>query len=271
VISSPGPGPASARNAGAQAASYRLLFFVDADVCLHPGALLQARTAFAGGAEFAALIGSYDDAPAAPQIVSQYRNLLHHYTHQTANPEASTFWAGCGVIEREVFLELGGFDESYRTPAVEDIELGYRLRKLGKRIRLDRTIQAKHLKRWTFLSMLRTDIFQRAIPWMELILRDRELPNDLNVQTSQRVCIVSALLAPVLLVMPVPGWAAALPAASVVWWNRRFYAFLARRKGPVLALAGVGFHYLYFFYSGLSIPAALALHLGRNLFRHHRL
>ena len=29
-----------------------------------------------------ALFGSYDDAPAAPGLVSQFRNLLHHYVHQ---------------------------------------------------------------------------------------------------------------------------------------------------------------------------------------------
>lgn len=30
--------------------------------------------------------------------------LLHHYVHQTACEQASTFWGACGAIRREVFL-----------------------------------------------------------------------------------------------------------------------------------------------------------------------
>lgn len=74
-----------------------------------------------------ALIGSYDDDPKSPDFISQYRNLMHCSVHQTGRSEASTFWSGCGAIRREVFLESGGFDETYVRPAIEDIELGYRL------------------------------------------------------------------------------------------------------------------------------------------------
>jgi hypothetical protein len=51
------------------------------------------------------LIGSYDDAPGANNFLSQYKNLFHHYTHQTGSEEASTFWGACGAIRRDVFLD----------------------------------------------------------------------------------------------------------------------------------------------------------------------
>ena len=41
------------------------------------------------------------------------------------------------------------------------------------------------------------DILDRGIPWTELILRDRNMPNDLNLQLSQRISV--ALLALVVL------------------------------------------------------------------------
>ena len=69
----------------------------------------------------------------APGLVSQYRNLLHHFVHQQGEFEGDirpvrTFWTGCGMIRREVFLAFGGFDPRlYPRPAIEDIELGYRL------------------------------------------------------------------------------------------------------------------------------------------------
>jgi hypothetical protein len=41
------------------------------------------------------LFGSYDRHPRAPGLVSQYRNLLHHYTHQVGHPDASTLGRLC--------------------------------------------------------------------------------------------------------------------------------------------------------------------------------
>ena len=63
------------------------------------------------------------------------------------------------------------FDEvRYRKPQIEDVELGYRLRQRGKRIMLDPTIQGTHLKAWTFGGIIRTDLTQRGIPWVRLLL-----------------------------------------------------------------------------------------------------
>jgi hypothetical protein len=41
---------------------------------------------------------------------------------------------------------------------------------------------------------VKTDIMDRGIPWTELILRDSCLPNDLNLQVSQRVSVVLTFL-----------------------------------------------------------------------------
>lgn len=181
-------GPARARNLGAQAAKGDVLFFLDADVCVHPETIELVLEAFTDP-ELDALIGSYDDDPAEPDFLSQYKNLMHCFVHHTSRSEACTFWSGCGAIRREVFLSYSGFDESYARPAIEDIELGYRLTEAGRRILLDRNVQVKHLKRWSFWNLLKTDIFDRGIPWTELILRDNHMPNDLNIQLSQRVSV----------------------------------------------------------------------------------
>ena len=107
-----------------------------------------------------ALFGSYDDTPAAPGIVSQYRNLLHHFVHQQGDfhqgiRPVHTFWTGCGTIRRDVFLAFGGFDPRlYPRPAIEDIELGYRLTRAGHRIVLARDVLATHMKRWSLVEMI---------------------------------------------------------------------------------------------------------------------
>ena len=187
-------GPAHARNLGAAKASGTLLFFLDADVCVHPETIERMSRAFEDDPLADAVIGSYDSDPACPEFLSQYRNLMHCYTHQEGKHEASTFWSGCGAIRRSVFLEHSGFEESYKRPAIEDIELGYRLRQAGCRLILDRNILCKHLKRWTLGNLVKTDVFDRAIPWTELILRDSCMPNDLNLQLSHRVSTAMAFI-----------------------------------------------------------------------------
>src|SRR5215510_5297309 len=159
-------GPAYARNRGAEAARGAILFFLDADIVLSSGALRRVANQFQERTDVAAVFGSYDAKPKAQGVISQYRNLLHHFVHQNGNREASTFWAGCGAIRRSVFEAIGGFDETrFRRPSIEDIELGYRLRRAGHTVLLDRTLQATHLKRWTLWSTVRTDVLCRAIPW----------------------------------------------------------------------------------------------------------
>ena len=250
-------GPAAARNAGGRAACGDIVFFVDADVVVAPDAIGRVLRAFETDADLAAVFGSYDRRPRAPGLVSQYRNLLHHYVHQTGNPEASTFWGGCGAIRRSVFLEIGGFDAArFSRPSIEDIELGHRLRAAGHRIRLDRELQATHLKRWRLLSVIRTDVTSRAIPWARLILSSRYFPNDLNLKWDQRVSAglvgVAGLL---VLVAPLRTELLAVAAfvvAAVVVLNRGWFAFLRRERGIGFAFACVPLHLLYYLYSGLS-------------------
>jgi hypothetical protein len=193
--------------------------------------------------------------------VSQYRNLLHHFVHQHGDAAASTFWAGCGAVRRDVFVELGGFDqERFPRPSIEDIELGYRLRAAGHRILLDKALQGTHLKRWTLRSVVKTDVLCRAIPWARLNLDRQASFTDLNLKASQRisVALVGGASLCVLLAVAHQGFAggAAAGALGVVILNRDFFGFLRRQRGLVFAAACVPLHLLYFFYSGLSYAFA---------------
>lgn len=199
-------GPGVARNTGVAKARGEIIFFTDADVLLHPDAIGKAVTALESDPELAAVFGSYDDVPEHDSFLSRYRNLYHHWNHQTGNEEASTFWTGCGAIRREVFLELGGFNSDYTRPSIEDIELGYRLREAGYRIRLLKTMLGTHLKHWKFRDMLRTDVFRRGVPWIVLLLRYRSAPADLNLNLPARAATASAgLLLAIMLLLPLAG------------------------------------------------------------------
>ena len=256
-------GPAAARNAGAHHARGNILLFVDADVVLHQDALSEVARAFAGVPKPAAVFGSYDDEPLAKSFISQYKNLLHHYVHQGSREVASTFWAGCGAIRREVFAELGGFDERYRRPCIEDIELGYRLRDAGHLVLLRKTLLCKHLKVWTLTSLLKTDVLDRALPWSQLILRTGRFDNDLNLQFGSRASVLMCFgLVVSLLVTPLWPWFAAVAAALALLLlvvNRGLYRFLVRKRGSWFALRAVPMHWSYYLYGGAAFVASMML------------
>lgn len=264
-------GPAAARNHGARHARGEVLFFVDADVVIARGVVERMRGLFAARPDVAAVFGSYDEMPRAAGLVSRYRNLLHHFVHQKGQVEASTFWAGCGAIRRDVFREVGGFDDQrFRRPSIEDIELGHRLRRAGHTILLDKSIQGTHLKRWSLVSMIRTDITQRAIPWSRLTLETQAIPDTLNLAWNQRLSAALVGMTGVFLVLAAVkvqlAVVAAVSLAAVLIVNRSLYLFFFRRGGLWFAIACVALHLLYFVYSALSyLFAWLEYRLGGPL------
>ncbi len=248
-------GPARARNAGAKIAQGDILFFVDADVMLQPNTVRLVEQQFQALPNLAALIGSYDDAPGASNFLSQYKNLFHHYTHQISSEAASTFWGACGAIRRSIFLELGGFDESYRKPCVEDIELGYRIKRAGYSIRLCKDIQVKHLKQWRPISLLKAEIFYRALPWTALILRDRHFNADLNLSQANRFSVILVFIMLLSLALSISvSWMLLAAAAAVLGLliiNRGVYRFFYSKRGLFFTLKVIPWHWLYFLYGGI--------------------
>jgi cellulose synthase/poly-beta-1,6-N-acetylglucosamine synthase-like glycosyltransferase len=266
-------GPGHARNRGSEVAKGDVLLFVDADVVVHRDTLSRVVEAFEGDPGLSALFGAYDDAPAHPSFLSQYRNLLHRYVHLRGAGEAETFWAGCGAVRTEAFIGVGGFDaDAFPRPQIEDIELGYRLRDAGHRIEIHPEVQGKHLKRWSFGGMVRTDLLDRAIPWTSLML-ERDAPGretrTLNVTPLEKIKTglagVALLFGAVGLVAADLRWLAAAAATllTVVVLNAPVYRWFADRRGWMFAFRVVPFHLLYHFLSGLAVVVGWSRHVLR--------
>jgi GT2 family glycosyltransferase len=258
-------GPAHARNLGALEAQSDILLFLDADILVRPETVGQVMDLVQKEPGLAAAFGSYDSSPGSANFFSQYKNLFHHYVHQTADVDASTFWSGCGAVRRSIFLDLGGFDESYCRPLIEDIEFGHRLKRAGYAIRVCKTLQVKHLKRWGAISLLKSDFFDRALPWTELILSRRWFVNDLNLKSSSRLSVILTYV--LLLSLAAAFWwppsllVSAVAATLLLALNLSLYFFFLRERGLWFALRTIPCHWLYFAYSGLAFTVGAVRYL----------
>jgi glycosyltransferase involved in cell wall biosynthesis len=264
-------GVAAARNAGAGLARAPILLFLDADVVPAPGLFARGAALMAQTGVDAA-IGSYDAQPAVHSTVSLFKNLAHHYFHQHARREATTFWGACGFIRGDRFAQAGGFDQQrYLMPSIEDVELGARLVRSGARIVLDPDLRVTHLKRWTFFGLLKTDVLRRAIPWTLLALESAGLPEDLNFSRRQRLGALTALAlaAATPLAFYRCEWRllfAAIAAAAVII-NLDLYRLFYDRGGLRLTVSGFMLQQLYYIYSIAGLAAGLLIHCIRKMWK----
>ena len=262
-------GPAYARNRGFDVCRGDFVLFIDADVVVQKNTLRRFAEALQADPTLGAVFGSYDDRPEAQGFVSQYRNLLHHYVHQQNPGDVETFWAGAGMVRREVFEEAGMYDEwHYARPQIEDIELGGRIRALGRRIVLRPEIQVKHLKRWTLIGVLRTDLTDRGIPWARLLAHRGAMLSQgtLNLKWSEKLntilvwLAVLSLFAALLFMDRRPLYAAAACLAGATVMSMPLLGFFARTRGIWFALGAVPVHLLYYLLNGISFGLGLFLH-----------
>jgi glycosyltransferase involved in cell wall biosynthesis len=263
-------GPGAARNLAAKEAAGDILWLVDADVVAHETGAALIKEAFADD-RVAAVFGSYDRTPPVENFASQYKNLVHRYYHQRGREQSDTFWSGCGAVRKSVYFDLGGFDGArYGRPSIEDIEFGFRMRRAGWSIRLLPALLGTHLKPWTLPEVVKTDIFQRAVPWSYLILSGQGMSDDLNVSAAERVKAVvaglwfgslAACLAPQL--WPVAPAAAAAMTLVVFTLNRDLLGFFRGNRGAVFALVAAAYHQIYYVYSAATFAVCmLNYHLG---------
>ena len=266
LVSAEAKGPAAARNWGASAATGSYLAFVDSDVEVAHDALPGLCGILDRESEVAGVFGAYDRSPRHQAFWSRYRNLAHTYVHEQGASDAWTFWAGLGVLRAEAFRAVGGFDERFTSPSIEDIELGQRLSAAGYRLRLDPRWRGCHLKQWSLRSVVRTDIASRGVPWSLLLLRRmRSIPADLNLTWRLRASAIltfAALLQASFACLasdPTTGWLALVTWGGAAALNARFYAWCHRRYGFVFAVGAVLAHSLHHLCNVVSAVVALAL------------
>lgn len=123
-------GPAVARNRGVKAANGEFVVFLDGDVEVFPDTLFQIGRVFTDDPDVVALTGVWVKEQKSKDFFPNYK-ALRDWSYWINERDKSGYYflfsTRVAAIKKAVFDRLGGFNEDYPAPLVEDIELTYRI------------------------------------------------------------------------------------------------------------------------------------------------
>jgi GT2 family glycosyltransferase len=133
VLEQANQGPAAARNLGVASASHPFVLFLDDDVVPPPRLVAEHARAHDGHRD-RVVLGPLLEPPShlQPWVRWEARRLAEQYRAMAAGEWAPTPWqlyTGNASILADHVRRAGGFDATYRR--AEDVELGFRLERLG--------------------------------------------------------------------------------------------------------------------------------------------
>lgn len=254
-------GPASARNAGAEAARSPLVWFLDSDTTVAPSTLgVAVRRLTRSGAD--AVVGRYAKEPLNPGLFARYYCLLKHWSHRLGCDRYNVLAGQCAMIRRELFLTVGGYQPFRPGVDIENEELGRRVAARG-RIVLDPELQVAH--EFAGPVKLARSLGRRSFWWTRYFTRHWTFERAL---TTRRVALATiggplgaALLAAAAW-MPDGwrGWGVAGGLAGVGFYGYgygSFFRFAAREAGWGFAVRAAA--------AGLGLSAAIVIGAAAGL------
>jgi GT2 family glycosyltransferase len=141
AVSEPRQGPAAARNAGVAAASGEVILFLGDDTEPADAGLVEAHAALHRDADDPAYgvlghVAWSERQEVTPLMRWLGRSFQFNFDDLPPGPVAPSraFWTAHVSIRRDAFERTGGFDTRFPWAAVEDVELGLRLERIGVRL-----------------------------------------------------------------------------------------------------------------------------------------
>jgi len=150
--------PAGARNHGAESATSDFLLFVDSDVELTDNAIAFIDARLRSG-DSDPICGVYVSSSPKRGAIDEFQDAFLRYRllragRREGRPGGTSFTSTSHMlIRRDLFALVGGFNPELET--YEDLEFSARSSHYGSPVTVAQEFQAIHLKKFTFVSLLR--------------------------------------------------------------------------------------------------------------------
>lgn len=231
-------GTAETKNIAARKAKGEILLSLDNDVQPFGDLIWEVYQFFQKNPAALAVTGFPGTGAENPTFFAKYKYLRDWaYWYLESDPDSFYFFRpAIGAIRREVFLKLGGYDSRFcrpKMPAVEDLELSYRLAQLGK-IYFDPKLVVGHP--FGGIGKLVKTYFQRSGLFFQII-KEKKRFSGVATTKGEAVNIGFALLCFLLLVGCLffrPTIFVFLPTlAWFIFLQRKFLGLCLRKEGIV--------------------------------------
>ncbi len=261
-------GVATARNLGVERARGEILFFLDSDVALSPGALRRAVELLSEDRTLGAVCGTYEAAPLIrDSLVEECRCLQAYFWRLSSVGTVSFLFTAICAMRAEVFHQVGPFNPRLRQ--TEEVDYGQRLTR-DHEVLLTAEVRGAHDDDHQLLPLVRK-IFTRGRLRIPLYARRRKFAKGFETPARAWASVtalltVGALAAPLLL-GPL-GWA--LPAALLtgsLLCDLAMYRFVRSHRGTLFLPAFVGVQFVFNLTVALSIAAGAAQWICSPRFR----
>ena len=234
-------GPAVARNRGVNVARGKFVVFADSDVELFPDALANLAKIYTDDPDVVAVTGVWVKEQRSKAFFPNYK-ALRDWSYWINERDKSGYYflfsTRIASIKKTVFVRLGGFDETYPAPLVEDIELTYRIARRYAII-FAPNVRVRH--EFEGFWPIAKKYFLRAYYWTRLYARRKKFDPVATtwweaLTTISGVAVVFFLL--MSLMSPIGRMGLMTSLLLHLFLTRKFLAFMVREKGIVFAARG---------------------------------
>jgi len=250
-------GPARARNTGAKKATGEVLLFLDSDVIVQKGTIKETIKGFKEDKYRVAMTGVWDKKQSSNKLFPKFKALRdwsYWINERKANAYYYLFSTRIAAIRRDVFLLLGGFDESFKGADVEDIEFTYRI---AKRYRIDFNEKMKVFHDFEDFWIIARKYFKRSFQWVGLFLGRKKF-DPVATTSNEAISGFTAVGTVVLFLCAIFSKIFLIPFFIFLFWHfwgvRKFLRFVKKEEGFLFALYSlfIGIALYIFIFAGAS-------------------
>lgn len=154
VISQKNSGPATARNNGAKIANGEILVFTDSDTVPHKDWLKNLTSPFENK-NIVATTGTYSIENKGSKLAQLIQEEIE-YKHSKYNDFVAFGGSYNLAIRKDLFFDIGGFNEEYKNASGEDVDISYKIINKGYKIKFVKDAIVGHYHPENTIKYLKT-------------------------------------------------------------------------------------------------------------------